>query len=990
MRPMVGYCTPFFAAAILIFVVALFTYRRRRARGAWYLISLCLSASVWAATEGLLYLGLDIKTNILITKLQYLGVAPLPPLALLFAISFFGFESLITRTRVSLLFLIAVTIILLVWTNASHNLIFTDFYTINTGPFPMLGLKHGFMWWVIIVYHYFLLAALSAILIFQMLTSAGFYRSQARVFLSAVVIVWVVNGVYVSGNSPIPNMDIGPIAFTIVAGAMAWGFFRYSFLDILPIARAEIFKKLDNAILVLDIKNRVTDMNLAAESLFNICVNENIGRDVRQIFVDYPQLSKLPDEMKTTEVSLFIEGHEGIYDIHVSTLNDKQGPALGQVITLRDITEQKRVENVLREGEERTRVTFNAINDPVFLHPLLEEGFAPFVDVNDTACKRYGYTREEILALRAPDITKKSDANTHSARDHRQRLRGSKRLIFEATHVTKSGEEFPVEINSAVIELSGRPMILAVVRDITERKVAEEKLKQSEEQYRTMVERSNDMIWTLDTSGNITFFNKQAEEVTGFKLKEWVGKSFVPLILEEDLPMFMEIFEKGLKGEAAQYELRLRTKEGEILTLAVNTAPLLMEGKVNGVVSFGRDISERKLAQAEKDKLEKQLQQAQKMESIGTLAGGIAHDFNNILSGIFGYTELMKIKLQNDPEMLVCLESIFKAGYRAKELVEQILTFSRQSVNERNPMHIQLVIKEALNLIKSLLPSTIFIRQRIQKDCGLVLADHTQIHQIIMNLCTNAYHAMEETGGELKIVLVEVELAAKDLKNKTMIPGKYVQLTVADTGPGMHPRVINRIFDPYFTTKEEGKGTGLGLAVIHGIVKSHEGYIRVDSEPGKGTEFHVYLPMIEAFQETAQIETQPLQTGNEHVLLVDDQNDVIDIEQEILEALGYQVTANTSGADALDNFRANPDSFDLVITDMTMPHITGDKLARELIKIRPDIPVILCTGFSETMSKEKAAALGIKGFLLKPVMMKELSSAIRTVLDNKDRSMQGC
>lgn len=984
MNPMVGYCTPFFVAAILIFVVSLFTYRRRQARGAWYLIFLCLSASIWAATEGLLYLGLDIKINTLITKLQYLGIAPLPPLALLFAISFFGFEFLITRTRVVLFFLIAAAIIILVWTNPWHNLIFTDFYTIDTGPFPMLGLQHGPIWWVIIGYHYFLLAALSAILLFQKLTSAGFHRTQAGVLLSAVTIVWVVNGVYVSGNSPIPNMDISPIAFTIVAGAMAWCFFRYSFLDILPIARAEIFKKLGNAILVLDAKNRVTDMNLAAESMFDISLHKNIGRDFGQVFVDYPQLYKLTGELKTTEACLFIAGQEGLYDIHVSVIKNKLGAFLGQVITLRDITEQKRVENALRENEERTRVTFNAVSDAVFLHPLLKEGFAPFVDVNDTACKRYGYTRNEILTLKAPDITKKLDAKAHSARDHRQRLRDSKRLIFESTHVTKSGEEFPVEINSAVIELNGRPMILAVVRDITERKVAEEKLKQSEAQYRTMVERSNDMIWTLDTSGNITFFNKQVEQVTGLELKKWVGKSFVPLIIEEDLPMIMEIFEKGLKGETAQYELRLRKKEDGILTIAVNTAPLTVAGTVSGIVSFGRDITESKLAIEEKGKLEKQLRQAHKMESIGTLAGGIAHDFNNILSGIFGYTELLQMKFQKDPEMIVYLDSIFKAGYRAKELVEQILTFSRQSVNERNPMHIQLVIKEALKLIKSLLPSTILIHQRIQKDCGLVLADHTQIHQIIMNLCTNAYHAMEETGGELIIDLREVELAAKDLQNKTMLPVKHVQLTVSDTGTGMSQDVIDRIFDPYFTTKQEGKGTGLGLAVIHGIVKGHEGHIRVDSEPGKGTKFNVYLPVIEAFEEKVQAKTQQFQTGNEHVLLVDDQKDVIDIERQLLEAIGYQVTPKTSGQDALNAFRANPDSFDLVITDMTMPNITGEMLAKEMNKIRPDIPVILCTGFSEKMSKERAAALGINGFLLKPVMMKDLSHEIRKVLDSKE------
>lgn len=312
MDPRVGYCTPFFVSAILIFVVALFTYRRRRVRGAWYLTFICLAASVWAATEGLLFLGLDIKSNMLITKLQYFGIAPLPSLALLFAISFFGFESWITRTRLLLLFLIATAIIILVWTNSLHNLIFTEGYTIDSGPFPMLGLKHGLMWWIIIVYHYFLLAILSIVLLRQMFTSTGLHRSQAGLLMAAVTIVWMVNAVYVSGNSPVPNMDIGPVAFTLVAGAMAWGFFRLSLLDILPVAKAEIFRGLDDAILVLDEKDRVIDMNPAAESMFNIGVTEIIGREARQVFDDYPQLHELPDESKQAEICMIIAGHERV------------------------------------------------------------------------------------------------------------------------------------------------------------------------------------------------------------------------------------------------------------------------------------------------------------------------------------------------------------------------------------------------------------------------------------------------------------------------------------------------------------------------------------------------------------------------------------------------------------------------------------------------------------------------------------------------------
>ncbi len=383
-------------------------------------------------------------------------------------------------------------------------------------------------------------------------------------------------------------------------------------------------------------------------------------------------------------------------------------------------------------------------------------------------------------------------------------------------------------------------------------------------------------------------------------------------------------------------------------------------------------------------KMETQLQQAQKMEAIGTLAGGIAHDFNNILFPVSGYTEMLLLDIPDDSPFHHGLSQILAGIKRAGDLVTQILTFSRQKEHELKPLKVEIVVNEALKLIRSSLPSTIEIIQNVNKDCGLVMADPTQIHQIVMNLCTNAYHAMEETGGKLTVNLKGVELETEDLKDPSMISGKYVCLTVADTGPGMKQSIIDRIFDPYFTTKENGKGTGLGLAVVHGIVKSHGGHISVYSEPGKGTEFKVHLPVIKKQEETAKVETDaPIQKGDERILLVDDQDMIVQMEKQMLERLGYHVTTRISSVDALEAFRANPNKFDLVITDMTMPNMTGDKLSAEIMKIRSDIPVILCTGFSEMMSKEKAATLGIKGFLMKPIVIKDLSQIIRDVLDNK-------
>jgi CheY-like chemotaxis protein len=297
-------------------------------------------------------------------------------------------------------------------------------------------------------------------------------------------------------------------------------------------------------------------------------------------------------------------------------------------------------------------------------------------------------------------------------------------------------------------------------------------------------------------------------------------------------------------------------------------------------------------------------------------------------------------------------------------------------------MKMQPIVKEALKLIRSTIPTTIEINQDINPDCGVIKSDPTQIHQIVMNLATNAYHAMEETGGELKVSLKQVESGEYDIITPDMTPGIYVCLTVADTGMGMDKNLTDKIFDPFFTTKEVGKGTGMGLSVVHGIVKGMGGSIHVYSEPGKGTQFNVYLPLAEAVKEQQVTNVEaPIQGGTEHILFVDDEELILQMETVLLERMGYQVTSRTSSIEALEAFRKNPDKFDMVITDMAMPNMSGDKLSVELIKIRPDIPVLLCTGFSENMSEEKAASMGIKGFLLKPIVIKSLDQKIREVLD---------
>ena len=380
---------------------------------------------------------------------------------------------------------------------------------------------------------------------------------------------------------------------------------------------------------------------------------------------------------------------------------------------------------------------------------------------------------------------------------------------------------------------------------------------------------------------------------------------------------------------------------------------------------------------------ERQLQQVMKLQAIGTLAGGIAHDFNNILFPIVGYTELTMDDIPEDSQARQNLEEILKATNRAKELVQQILTFSRQGGQERKPLQVQFLIKEALKLLRATIPSTIEIECNVSEECGHIMGDPTQIHQVVMNLCTNAYHAMQETGGTLEVTLKEIDISyEQSMERVGMKVGRHLELTVKDAGHGMGAEVLERIFEPYFTTKELGKGTGLGLSVIHGIIKNHGGDISVSSQLGKGTTFTVYLPVVDDIDVAIEsVEAAAATQGNEHILLIDDEEQIIDIEQQILERLGYKVTAKTDSQEALEEFAAQPEKFDLVITDMTMPKMTGDQLARKLMDIKPDISVILCTGFNETITEQKALAMGIDKFVMKPIVKDELAKTIRNVLD---------
>ncbi len=427
-----------------------------------------------------------------------------------------------------------------------------------------------------------------------------------------------------------------------------------------------------------------------------------------------------------------------------------------------------------------------------------------------------------------------------------------------------------------------------------------------------------------------------------------------------------------------------RRKDGVTYPVEVRVGMVELGGE-KLVIALAREITELLEAEKERQQMEGRLRQSQKMESIGTLAGGIAHDFNNILTPIFGYLELAMMESQADPKTMNHLQEVYKAAGRAKELVKQILTFSRRDSEQPSPVMAQIIIKEAMKLLRASIPTTIEIRQNIDPNCAPVLANPTQIHQILMNLCTNAYHAMRETGGILGVSLAPQEISTQDyLKTLNLKPGHYLCLEVSDTGSGMDKETLDRALEPYFTTKAKGDGTGMGLAMVHGIVKSYGGSINLYSEPGKGTTIRIYLPTSALpSSQQPQLFQMAVPIGSERVLLVDDEPAVREVEKAMLESLGYQVSACVGPLEALTAFAATPDQFDLLVTDMTMPQMTGDRLAVKILEIRPDLPIIVCTGFSELINRDSAQALGIRDFVSKPLVRQDFARTIRAVLDGK-------
>lgn len=635
--------------------------------------------------------------------------------------------------------------------------------------------------------------------------------------------------------------------------------------------------------------------------------------------------------------------------------------------------QRRRTEEALRQA------TLVVENSPVMLFRWKAEEGWPVVLVSQNVTQ-IGYTSEELLDGSTPfsAIVHPEDIGRVIDEVHTYVAGGAHRFQQEYRIITKDGHIRWVDDRTAVErDTEGRTShFQGIIVDITERKQAEETLRK----YERIVSSSQDLMALINTyyvyeAVNESFLrsrNKQREEVVGKSVAEVTGEK----IFQEKIQPWMD---RAFSGQTVRYQEVFHIAGLGQRIMDVTYFPMRNEkGDIEGVVLNARDVTETR-------NLEEQLIQSQKIESIGTLASGVAHDFNNILGAVIGYSELAILDTEEDSKARKSIEMVLAAGERAKDLVQQILTFSRQSEEERKPVQIAHTVKEVLKFLRASLPTTIEIRQQIDTDLGYVMADPAQIHQVVMNLCTNAHHAMKEKGGVLDVRLASWVLDRKQATvHPHLEPGPYVKVTVKDTGPGMDKTITDKIFDPYFTTKEKGVGTGLGLAIVHGIVEKHGGAITLESEPGKGASFEILFPSIEQKEILKSPKREEIPGGHEHILLIDDEQVLVDLGRQMLERLGYTVETQISSIDALALFRAEPSRFDLVITDMTMPDMTGERLAMELMRIQPDIPVILCTGYSETDLEERAGNIGIRALVMKPVVISELSKSIRMALAGKE------
>jgi PAS domain S-box-containing protein len=744
---------------------------------------------------------------------------------------------------------------------------------------------------------------------------------------------------------------------------------------------------------------KIDDVNTATEVVTGLSRDALIGTDFSDYFTD-------PAKARAGYKLVFDQGFVRDYELEIrhkdggltpvlynaSVYRDERGKVRGVFAAARDISKREQARKELRESEERYRSLFMGMAEGM----VLQDIDGTIVTCNPSAEQILGFSAHLIIGTTSienqwqavkedgspfPGEMHPSMVTLRTGQPYRNVVMGIRRPDHRMAWIS---------VNSQPLFRAGETRPYAVVTtffDITESRRAEEELVR----LGTAVEQSAEGIAITDLRGRVVYANPAFLLQTGYTQSEIVGQN-IGMVRSgrDDSEIYKDVWSTIKNCKPWSGHVTGRQKDGALYDVDLRISPVRdASGRIVNCVLVASDITEKK-------RMEKQLHESQRMEAIGTLAGGIAHDFNNIIAGIIGFTEMVLEDVPPESALNRRLQLVLKAANRGRDLVRQILTFSRRREVEKRPVSMGLIIDEVSSLIRASLPSTIEIRHNISVESDVVLADQTQIHQVIINLCSNAAHAMRDGGGVLGLSLTDETLTGEEHGiNSAVTGGRFLKLTVSDTGCGMAPEVVGRIFDPFFTTKAAGEGTGLGLSVVHGIVKNHDGAIGVYSTPGQGSSFHVFLPKLgletERGPETVT-ETEAaidIPRGGASILVVDDEPMLVEVSTHRLIRLGYRVTGKTSSLEALEVFRAQPGAFDLVLTDYIMPQMTGLDLARELLRIRPDIPVIMCSGLSDPVPMEMIQAVGVREFFSKPIGKDDFARIVGHVLDQRGSAKSG-
>ena len=670
-------------------------------------------------------------------------------------------------------------------------------------------------------------------------------------------------------------------------------------------------------------------------------------------------------------------------------LRDAAGKVIGLRGTLQDITERRMAEQAVRESAERDRLLWQTTTDVVMM--IDEDQVIRFC--NPAILRVLGYLPDEVVGKPLSVLQPERLRPGHRAGFDRYLATGVRHLDWRAVEIAalhRDGREVAVEISFSDMQIDGRRIFGAFMRDITQRMEQRQALQRSEERYRRIVQTAEEGIWMIDAQADTTFVNPKMASMLGYTVDEMMGRSLYDFMDEQARAQARENACRRSQGISEQHDFRLSRKDGSDLWTAMSTSAAFDDaGRYAGALAMVTDITERRRAEEALRQLEAQLREAQKMEAIGVLAGGIAHDFNNVLAGILGNTALAMQDLPPGNPAAASLEQIRKAGLRGRGLVQQILAFARRQPREVASCELRPLVEECIGLLRSTLPAGVTLDTALTAEPLFVMADATQVEQVLMNLCTNAWHSLGGKPGRVAVALAAVDLDAAAARHlgAGLTPGAYARLRVEDNGRGMDAETRERIFEPFFTTKAVGEGTGLGLAVAHGIIAAHGGVIRVQTALGEGSVFEIYLPR--SASGSAAERPQPLAIAHrghgESVLYVDDDEVMVVMVERLLERLGYVVTSVHDPARAIEMVRVAPEAFDVVVTDLNMPGLSGLDVARALRRIRADLPLVISSGNLPDQLQHEARQAGVRALVHKQFTLEELGAVIHWVLAGGQR-----